>query len=221
MPALPVVPNVLKLTLGWTIGGDSTAETVTHWQYSGGAPNSADCITLAALFLSGAAAHFPAEMPTNCRLASATVLDLASSTGAEGTSTSGFVGTRTGAQMSGGTCFVVNHQIARRYRGGKPKSFLPFGVAGDLSDPQHWSSTFTAAAGGAWGTVQGGFIGSAGGTTTITHQVNVSYYQGVNPPTTLPSGRVKQSPKLRSSPVVDVVVASAGSTRPGSQRRRN
>jgi hypothetical protein len=221
MPALPPVPNCLKLTMLWTIGGDSTAQTVTHWTYTGGAPSAADCITLAALWVSGSGAHFPAVTPTNVRCTGAVILDLASNTGNEGQSASSWVGTRTGAQMNGATCFVVNHEVARRYRGGKPKSFLPFGVAGDLTDPQHWSSSFVSTAGGAWVTTAGAFVGSAGGTTTISHQASVSYYQGYNPPTTSPSGRVKQTPKLRSVPVVDLVTASIGSSRPGSQRRRN
>jgi hypothetical protein len=52
--------------------------------------------------------------------------------------------------------------------------------------------------------------------------VNVSYYAGYNAPTTGPSGRVKQSLKLRpGGPVVDVITGTSMPARIGTQRRRN
>jgi hypothetical protein len=66
-----------------------------------------------------------------------------------------------------------------------------------------------------------GFIGSSSGGCTITAQVIVSYYQGYNAPTTLPSGRVKQTPKLRvGGPVVDTVTGQNAAVKIASQRKR-
>jgi hypothetical protein len=111
--------------------------------------------------------------------------------------------------------------VARRFRGGKYKMFVPGGVTTSLLNNSTWTPTFITAITSAATSWAAAFVGSVGGTTTITHQVGVSYYKGYNPPTTSGSGRVKQTPALRpEGPVVDVVTSWSASARVGSQRKR-
>jgi hypothetical protein len=113
------------------------------------------------------------------------------------------------------------HQIARRYRGGKPKSFFPWGVVTDFSSPQLWTSAFANSATGDYATFIAAVRAIAAGSTTLSNYVNVSYFSGstvvINPVT----GRARNVPTLRTGgPVVDSIVASTANTRIGSQRRR-
>ncbi len=220
MPPLPTVPGVLKTTLGWTYDSTPGLETIMHFQYSGGPPSAADCVTLAAGISAAFASTLKGELITQNTLASVTVLDLASSTGKQGETTTPVVGTRTGGPTMLNVCALINHQIARRYRGGKPKSFMPLGSETDTNTPNTWSSTFVSAVNSNFANFITDCVALTSGSTDITSFCSVSYYQGYNTPTTGPSGRVKQTLKLRTSPVVDPVVQSVCNPRYGQQRRR-
>lgn len=220
MPPLPSVPNQLKVTMGWEIGGDAKIETIHHFTYSGGAPSTATCVAIAAQIQSYAATDLEALLYTSGFLDTVTVLDIATSSGAEGTATSRWAGTRAGVEMPVNCCVLLNHQIARRYRGGKPKSFLPFGVQADLFTKNSWSSALVNAVSAAWATFITNVNTISISGTSVTAYSSISYYQGYNTPTTSPSGRVKQSSKLRTTPIVDSIVASTAQARVGSQRRR-
>ena len=149
------------------------------------------------------------------------IQDLSSASGGEGASGTGSVGTRGSGELPVGVCVLVNYAIQRRYRGGKPRSYFPFGIQSDLLDGSSWSGAAIAAfhAG-----VQGfitGMIGQVAGSTTISDLVNVSYYDGVI--TTTPPWRgpgFKYPRALRAVPVVDTITSSAVAAKPGSQRRR-
>lgn len=220
-PPLPPVTDVLKATLIWDVGSDLNVQCVTHWEYSGGPPTGADCTTLAGLIRSSMNTNGTTLLNNSFFFSGVDVLDLNSSSGASGIHISNFAGTRSGVDLTGGTAVLVNHAISRRYRGGKPKSFLPWGVAGDLLTPQTWTTGLVSAADTAWANFVTGVIGSVGGSTTIASHVNVSYFQGF---TNVPYGsptKYRRVPTLRSGgPVVDVITSSSINNRPSSQRRR-
>lgn len=220
MTPLPSVPNMLKVTFTHIVGSDNTVDVIQHWGYSGSAPSAANCISLAASIQAAYASFSKTNLYTGFTMQSVTVLDLASSTGAEGTSASPFAGTLSGTELPANVCVVLNHQVAQRYRGGKGKSFFPWGQGGNLQTAQTWSSGFITTVTGNWASTKGAITGATAGGCTIGNQFIVSYYQGYNTPTTLPSGKVKQSLKLRTSPLTYQVAASVGSIRIGSQRRR-
>jgi hypothetical protein len=213
---------VIKVTLTYTIGGDTNVENILHFEYSGSAPSSATCLAIAAQIGSYWAADLKSQLSTSYALEIVTVLDLASATGAEGESISAIAGTRTGTLLGASTSVVLNHQIARRYRGGKPKSFLPYFTNSDLATPQKWVASNVTGLNSVWSTFITNVCSISISGTTISTYVSVSYYQGFTVVTSPTTGRTRNVPKLRTGgPVIDQIVASQGSVTLGSQRRRN
>lgn len=222
MPALPFVANVIKITFTFAVGDDTNAQCRFYWGYTGGPPSATDCATLAGSIRAAFNAQLKSQLFTSSSLTSTKVLDLSSATGAQGVDTTSISGTRAGTGLPAGVCTIINLGIARRYRGGKPRIYLPFGVAGDLATLGHWTPAFVTGNAAAWVAFQGAVTGLTSGSTVLTTQKNVSYFQGYNAPVTLPSGRVKQTAKVRSSvPTPDTVTGVSMNNKPGSQRRRN
>lgn len=205
MPPLPPAANTLKCSLGWGIGGNSTAETILHFTYSGGTPSASDCAGFAADFQAAAVTNLKALITVDGSIRPCTVQDLNTSSGFSGIGGSTTAGTRTGGALSGGTCVVMNHAIARRYRGGKPRSYCPFGTTAELQSLGTWTSSFLTTVNSDWSA----FITACKAATvsgiTITNFVNVSYHN---------------NKALRPTPVIDPILASSPRLRLGSQRRR-
>jgi hypothetical protein len=218
---LPSVPNVIQIRSLWDVTGDVRAETIHHALYSGSAPNAADCVTLAAEWVSACSSHLPAVTHVSTSMTGAIVKDLASSTGAEGQSSSAWTGTETGNSLPSSTAVAIIYSIARRYRGGKPRNMWPFGSDSNLSTGQQWTSGFITSCVTAVAAVFTAFIGQSAGGTTISQMVSVSYYDGFTVVTSPTTGRARNVPKLRSGgPAVDTIVSPFGNTRVGNVRRR-
>lgn len=220
MAPLPPVPGALKVTLVWGLASGIAPETILHFGYTGGPPSTSDCVALAASIQAAAAANIKTVLHTSQQLTTVNVLDLSSATGAEGQVSNTFVGTRAGTENFANVCVNIAGQIARRYRGGKPRSFPPFGVQGDLASPKAWTTALQTAVNTNWANFITAVAALTQGTTVLTHQINISYYQGYGTAVTHPSGRVTQPLKLRTTPVVDQIVSNQMSIRPGSQRKR-
>lgn len=219
MPALPAVANVLRSDVQWKVGGDLSAGTKLFWRYSGGPPNGTDATAFASTIWSNFSSIMGLCVAT-VSLEGVKVTDLASNTGAVGIHAAVAPGSRPGDEGPGSLCVLTNYVINRRYRGGKPRSYWPFGVAQDLSTQQTWDSVLINAVSSALAGLFSSIIGQTQGSTSITEHVNVSYYSGFHVVTT-PSGRAKNVSNPRPVPVVDPIVSFAPSARPASQRRRN
>jgi uncharacterized MAPEG superfamily protein len=220
MPALPSVSDVLKVQLLWTDGADSDVYNVMYFRYSGGAPSGADAATLAQAIWN-AGGFFDTVMSTDTSLTGVIVTDLSSPSSAQGEYTGNLVGTRTGGHLSGGTAVVVGYQIARRYRGGKPRNYFPFLTSADLQTRQLWATAAIGNVRDQFSSFIGAVLGATGGSTTITAHVNVSYYQGSRVVTSPTTGRARNVPILRAAPQVDTINSFLVRPIPGSQRRRN
>src|ERR1700746_2762063 len=218
---LPPVPGVFKLTMKWGVGGTLQLSTNLHFQYSGSIADATPATALATALRVPAAANIPASLNSGYTVASMEVTDLSVASGPQGTETSVIAGTRSGPVLPLSTAAVANYAISRRYRGGKPRSFVPFGIDTDLASNQVWGSSALSAFNGSWSGFLNGCIGVVGGGATVTHQVNVSYFSGF---TNVPYGsptKYRRVPTPRSSPLVDVISSSAISAHLGSQPPRN
>jgi hypothetical protein len=221
MPQLPNQPQVLRYDAVWSIGTDTDIKTRLFFTYSGPAPTSAVADSFAQTAAQEAAIQAPQYMPSTHLFDRVDVQDLTSPTSASGTYAQQAAGIRTGTQLGAGACVLVNHAIARRYRGGKPRSYWPFGVGEDLASPQTWSSAFLTQVRAFINAYAGAIEGSSSGGTAISQWVNVSYYEGftsvVNPVT----GRTRDVPKVRATAIPpDQITGFTVNTRVGSQRRR-
>jgi hypothetical protein len=203
----------------WTFESDVHALSRLYWTYSGGPPSAADCTTLAQDLGAAWVSHCIALYGSSGGLLSVFAQDLASLSGASGIYPTNTSGTRSGAALPTSTCALINYTISRRYRGGKPRSYVPFGTDSDISTGV-WTSAFQTAVTTGWAAMIAAFVGASSGTTAIAAHANVSYYQGYNPPTVSSTNRAKNHPKLRAAPVVDVISSATCNALPGTQRRR-
>jgi hypothetical protein len=148
-------------------------------------------------------------------------IDLSSPTGAEGEHAQASPGTGGVDILPGATCLLMRYVINRRYRGGKPRSYFPFGVQTDLSTRQQWGTGFLTDIDGKYAAAHTAILALSSGSTVITDQVNVSYYEGFTVQTSPSTGRATNVPKRRTTPLVDTIVSFSASGTPASQRRRN
>jgi hypothetical protein len=220
MGELPAVPNVLKVNAHWGIEGDLLGQTIHYFRYTGGPPSPANCATMADAFVTDFAIEFAALCSNFVGMLEAVVTDLSSDTASQGAGGTPWVGTRGTELTPPGAAVVVAHTIGRRYRGGKPRTYLPAGVSSDIATTGLWTTGFVAAVDAAWGAAIAGFL-TAGAGCTLDNIVNVSYYKGFTVVTSPTTGRSRNVPTKRASPVVDNILGHITNRQIGSQRRRN
>lgn len=223
MAPLPPTPDpVVKIMLQWTRDGDPMAQTNHFWRYTGSAPASSDLSSIATAIVSGLETPIAPLCDAHTGLALARVRDVSVAEGPQGEGGAAWLGTRTGGQLAPGTAAVVNHQVDRTYRGGKPKTFFPWGTSTDLATSGLWDPTAVTAWQDGWAAFSAAISGLVGGATTLGSPCNVSYYAGgshvVISPTT---GRARNVPDRRTTPQVDNFAGHVAASLIGSQRRRN
>jgi len=208
MPALPNIPNVIKAQVHYQVGSDTTAMTVHHFRYSGTPPDSSSCLLLAQEILSKAV-PLAAHMDTSSGLTAVTVTDLSTNLGGQNTFTGTTMGTASGGTLSAGTAFLCNLQIARRYRGGKPRNYFPFGTTLNLSGRTQWIGAFHDSVQTDLVAFFNSCVGLSGGGTSLIAHCSVGYHDK-----NAPGG-------ILSSPHVDTITGYKCSMHVASQRRRN
>jgi hypothetical protein len=221
MPALAPVTKVLKVVIQQLLVDAATALiNRLFFSYSGTTPTDSD--------LDGFSGAVAESWQTNMLplqddivgLQGVQTEDLTSATSAVGSATSGDAGTRAGEAVPAGTAFVISSEIARRYRGGHPRTYLYVGVGADLEAAFRWGSAFISEVLTGWtnfieGVEAGGWSGAGS-----LDPVNVSYFEGFTNHT-YPSGRTRPIPTPRTPPITDDIVSYIGRASIGSQRRRH
>jgi hypothetical protein len=207
--------------VGWFIGADLAALTRLHIDYSGTAPTNATCALLASDLYTIFQGTLLPYTPSTTSLESVTVTDLTSPTAGHGEFLAHHVGTLSGVELGAGVAFLASMKIARRYRGGKPRSYLPLGSDNVLQTPQTWTSTFVANVQASLDAIRADIAVTTEAGCNLGQLVNVSYYAGFvssQNPITL---RWRNIPKPRITPVIDVATGWQAESRLSSQRRRN
>lgn len=202
-------------------------ETLNNWgnrfylRYSGSAPSAANCVTLAGDVETAWAAHLAPLIHHSTTLTEVDVLDIATTLGASGQ----WTGSTNGSENSGATvpeqvAQNVEFNIAQRYRGGKPRIYLPPPTAGQYNNANSWLSSWVTTVNtdiaAFFAALEALSIGSMG---TLTHTV-VSYYSGYTSRTT-GGGQTTFKPKYRSPNALTFDVEGyAMKPEMSSQRRR-
>lgn len=220
MAVLPNVAKTVRVAMIHSYGSDTDVVTRFFIRYSGTAPSSAQLDTFCASCVAAWGAFMVTECDPNVSLTEVTAVDLSSPSAAQGVFADTIPGTKSGGTLPASTAVVSSYVFGRRYRGGHARGYWPMGVETDVGGPQTWDGGsiggFQTAVDGFFGLVIAGGWSGAG---TLDH-VSVSYYHGftvvINPST----GRARNVPTLRATPVVDVVTANAVRQRIGTQRRR-
>lgn len=227
MPALPDIANVIKHSMHWAIEGDPLADTILHYHYTSGPPDDTDLTAYLVAMDAAVTADLAPLYQSGIQYLGSDVRDLSNDMGGRAVSSAAIAGTRTGTKLAPGSCALANYIIRRTYRGGKPRSYWPFGVSGDVATTGLWADAFVAAA-------QTGILDylqtalATFGGMTIDTQCQVSYYGPPNRIITSGStGRARtvstrrDAPGGTGHPIVDTITNAIVSKVIGSQRRRN
>jgi hypothetical protein len=218
-PVPPPESPALRVRLGYTNEDGFDAGSRFFLGYSGSAPSSGNLVTLAGDIATAWATDLAPLINTGWTLTEVDIIDIATDTGASGTATVSHEGTAGGGNVPAQAATNVEFDIARRYRGGKPRMFLPPPGETALDTAATWSSSFVTEAESAipafFTAVEALSVGSLG---ALTH-VNLSYYSGFTNVTNS-SGRTRAAPKYRTAALVDTVTGYAVKSLMGSQRRR-
>lgn len=219
-PPLPEFPCV-RVSLDYEADSGQKFGSRFFLRYTGDAPSGANCITLAGDVATAWGAEFASQVASAYMLKRVDVLDIATDSGLSGQwtgSTAGGQTTTPAAPIS--TAINIEFGLARRYRGGKPRMYLPPPSAVNMLDTAHWNaaviSSVNTNAAAFFATLEGLTVGGMG---TLSH-VSLSYYESfTNPP--IETGRRERSrPTYRATAKVDNVTGYFTKTVIGSQRRR-
>lgn len=222
MAPLPDVPGVLRIDFLYGGGSDVTAASRSFWSYTGSAPSNTTCQTIAQDMYGAFNLAFLVLASDSTVFFGAICTDLTSPTSGRGEFPASNAGTRGSTLIPFGAAAVIDMKIARRYRGGKPRIYLPLGIDSDLTGGYQWTTGFQGAVNAAWAGVRGTGIGLSVSGTTLSEQVAVSYYDGfTNVPYGTPT-KYRRVPTLRvGGPLTDIVTEGVCAAHVGSQRRRN
>lgn len=222
MPALPNVPNVLRCRLLFDMGGKLDQGLRFFLQYSGTAPNVATLTTLAGDITTAFSGSGKPQSVMNAvnELTGVILEDLTSPTSAAVTVPEAVSGSVVTAALPSDVCVLSGYLIARRYRGGHPRTYWPLGSAADLTTPQAWSSAALTSFLDAVETFYSDIVGTTISGMTIGAHVNISYYEGFTSVENPITHRWRNVPDLRAAPLIDPITGYDIAQFPGSQRRR-
>lgn len=205
MPALPLAPGAMKVVIRYTVG-DKVAENVIHYQYTGLLPLTSTLAQDVADTIDTAVASAADMYPDTTTYESTTVTDLSTDMGVVAIASTTTTGTRITGTCPANTAMLASYTTDRHYRGGHPRTYLPWGCVSDFEDPQNWSGGFRGDASSAWAGIITPVIGLTSGGVTVSNQIQVSYY----------SGGVQ-----RITPVLDVIQFTVTQLEIASMRRRD
>lgn len=204
MPTLPFVPGVAKIVVKQYLAG---VNMFNIFHADGGAGTGWTATELAALATAVRNAwqtNFCIYQTNQSGLTEVTAIDLASDLGPQATVTSTTAGSLTTAALSSNAAACLSWKIARRYRGGHPRTYVGGGVVAQLSNPNTWTPLVVSSwitSGLALRTAINGVTTSAGNARMST----VHYYR---------------NKALLAVPLVSEITGLTVDSRVDSQRRR-
>lgn len=206
---LPDVPNVVALKFGGLLNGIPFLN-VLHASHDASTPNVTDLGTLATNLSSWWLTNIVPICNTGTVMNSMTVLDISSRTGLAAVSNTARTGTLTNP-CTNNVSYAISWLIARRYRGGHPRTYMAGLSTQQLNGTQQLLGTARTSILTGWTTLLAALSGYSLASMPNLRLCNVSYYHGKNPDGT---------PALRPTPVVDLIVGTKGDLRIDSQRHR-
>jgi hypothetical protein len=213
------VPGVIKYLFFHHVGSDTNVSSHLYMQ-TGVAPTPAQAQAAADAAHNAYVTSCLSLLEASYTLTQVKVTDLSSASGPIGVNTTSAAGTRTGLSNAASVCVLMNIPVARRYRGGKPRVYWPWGVNADLVTPQTWSTAFLTACATAWNAFGNALVSSLSSWAPTAGICTVSYIAGHDWKSDQ-NGNYHRVPIYRSPPLVDRLAANAlFPPTPGSQRAR-
>jgi hypothetical protein len=221
MPALPPVPNVIRLDFDFIVGEDLVAKCRRFLQYTGTAPSHTDCVAIANAAAAAFAAHLPRDFRSDVELVQIHVVDLTTPTSGTGDGTFASI-PGTGAATSripASSAMVESGEIARRYRGGHPRVYWPMGFVEALADSQTWTNAFVTQVQGDLDAFNLALKSITWTGATIANIVSVSFYNGFRV-FTGSTGRARNISIPRVTPLIDAIGSTIARHGVGQIRKR-
>lgn len=218
MPALPSPGKVLKLIWQWSNQGRNCVN-VTYAEYPGAGDNVSDLISVVDQIYPILVATFVPLINNAWHLDGVTAVDLQTPTSPTASHVHTTPGGEGGPSLPVDVALGITWSILRRYRGGRPRIYLPSPGNSALETTHSWHSTVVDAfnlAAATFLTEMAGVTSTAYGPLT---PASISYHAGFTN-ITLPSGRETSRSVVRPVPVVDIIKGALADTRLWSQRRR-
>lgn len=201
---LPNVAGTLKCNIVQTCFGRET-ENILHFKYQGPQGSAAELVTLAHSIATAWGSDLMPNFSNEVDLVAVKLTDLTSDTAPVGLYETAIPGTISSHPLPMNVALVLSHSIARRYRGGHPRTYLTGMPWADLSDNNLWPSGVISSALGGFTTFISAVQALSSAAWTPLLFSNVSYYTGKT---------------RRVVPVVDTINATVAHPRVCTQRRR-
>jgi hypothetical protein len=184
---------------------------VFYMIYANTLPVDADLSSIATTLRAAWLSAFGPYVSTNCSLTQVIVQDVSRNPGAVGTNTIAASGSSGAGGAPANVSLAISKRVARRYRGGHPRLYMPGIPTNVTTDGRTLTTTALAnwqAAATAWFTA----CNAANSTSTGACKLaNVGYYY-------VPTPHAKPIP--RPSPIVELISAVTVNNRLDSQRGR-
>lgn len=205
MPPLEPVPGVIKVIHSWTMSSKN-AVNIQYYSFSGTIPAPLSFVTACATAVAAEVVTQNLMWDAFTTYMGCEVIDLSNDTGYSYIQVEDEVGTRSGLPLPANAAVLATFPIGRRYRGGHPRVYWPWGTGEDVDTKQLWESGSVGAFQTATTSILGVLPGLSSDGATCDTQVNVSY---VN------------AGARRDVPIVDEILSSIVQIEIASQRRRD
>ncbi len=219
MPALPPVANVVRVDVLFSLPGDPNAEFRKFFHYVG-ALSQADAQAWVSAIHAAFNTRMASQLYAGVTQKQTTLTDLTSASAPQALDATPHAMANANTSLPSGLAMVIKDRIARRYRGGHPKTYLPGIPNANLVGGNQWSAGGMAGVLAAWNLWISDCLNAVPALAAPASEVNVSWYQGFHV-VVLPSQRTRNVPTLRPVPVVDTILAHSINSTAASQRRRN
>lgn len=174
MAPVPSITGVIKMEVMGNIAGETVWANIFHFGQATAAIPSSVLTGFYGAIESSLNALYTGNMGAAVTVTEVQLTDLTSDTGARISESVDWVGGRIGISAQASACVLASYQIARRYRGGHPRTYFPFGDAALQLNPQSWDETFIANV----GTNLVSLINAAAAYSDATEMGCVSYFSG-------------------------------------------
>jgi hypothetical protein len=198
---------------------DANEQIRCFFQYTG-ALSQADAQTWVTAMNAAWGTRWSPQQTTFCTLTNVVLTDLTSATAAQANDATARVGTNGTSPAPLGAAIIIKRRIARRYRGGHSKVYIPGASIVSMGTNNQWVGASLTAFLAAWNNLISDILTAVPVAAAPAFEVSVSYFQGFHN-VTFPSGRIRPVPTLRGSPLIDLVLGHAVNPVVASQRRRN
>lgn len=205
MPAKPPVPSVVKFACRGTFG-TATWVNLFHARYFGATPLTADYNAMATAIGTRLNTDFYTQLSTGWALTGIDWVDLSSETSPQGTQAHAAAGDVAGATAGAGVACCVSWKIARRYRGGHPRTYFGGIVAANLATTKTFQPTFVT-------NMQNGALAFRTALNAVTFSAGAGQWR-------LVCVHYYRNNALLVSPIVDDLTGAAVGSRIDSMRRR-